>query len=293
MSWVAIGVGVVGAGVSAYGASQADGGSAPMQLTPKQSLLSYIKGLEGGLPKLTSLEQSYRPQYGQLNIADQTQYLNALLGLAPGAQNAAGQQLQQARQQDYANMRGNTGSVLDILRGIDPAGQQQAATATTLANDAFNRAQGPLSFQEKRGTDQAVRESYAARGRLNDNASIFDEMMGRESVMAAKRAEASQLGQTAFGLNQQFTSPVMALLQGIPANVAMGQDYLNASAGAIGQNTPQMINPDAGINMGMQQNANLAAYQNAQAAKSAGQANMWGSIGSSLLGMAGDIYKNR
>lgn len=293
--------GVVGAGASIYSASQAGsgGGSAPLQLSPKQQMMSYLKGLQGGLPGFLSLEQSYRPQFGQLNNSDVLGMLMGyngqpgVIGMGGQAAAASADQLQQARQKDYANMLGNTSSILEILGAIDPAGKQQAAQATTLANDAYNRAMGPLTFQEQRANDQASREAFGSRGRINDNASIADEILGRENVKAAKRQEASQLGAQAFALNQQFNSPVMQLLQGVPASVAMGQDYLSTSLGAIGANGPQLLNPDAAFNIGAQTNANLASYNTAQAAQAAGQASMWGQVGSSLMGLAGDLYKNR
>lgn len=285
---------VAGAGASIYGASQAgSGGAAPPMLTPKQSLLSYIKGLEGGLPKLFGLESQYRSQFGNLNQGDQKQYLEFLLGLGGSTSAAAGQQLQAARQRDYQNMLGNTGSVNSILEAMNPGGRTAVNMANVMAQQAYDRAQGPLSFEERRGADQASRESFAARGRINDNSSIISEFLGREDVKAGKRAEAQQLGNNAFALNQQWTSPALSLLMGVPAEMALGQDYLGRSAGAVGANVPQLINPDAGFNLGAQHNANLASYQSAQAAQAAGQANMWGQVGGSLIGLAGDIYKNR
>lgn len=288
--------GVIGAGASIYGASQAGGSSgapAPVQANPGQSLMQYIKGLGKGLPSLTAMEGQYRPQYGQLNIADQQQYLNALLGLGGQAQGAAGQQLQAARQQDFANMQANTGSVMGILGGIDPNGKQMAANATTMAQQAYDRSQGPLSFEERRGADQQAREAFGARGRLNDNVSVIGEVLGREDVMAGKREEAQRLGNNAFALNQQYSSPALGMLMGTPASTALGQDYLANSQSIIGQNTPQLINPDAGINMGMQNAANMNSYNMAQAAAQQNQAAQWGQVGSSLLGLAGNLYSTR
>lgn len=290
MSWVAIGVGVAGVATSAIGASQGGDAPAPVQANPGQSLLQYIKGLEKGSGRLHSLESTWRPQYGQLNIADQQQYLTALLGLGGQAQGAASQQLQAGRQADYANMLGNTGTVMNILGGIDPSGKQMAQNATTMAQQAYDRAQGPLSFEERRGADQQARESFGARGRLNDNVSVVGEILGREDVMQAKRAEAQQLGNNAFALNQQYSSPALGLLMGTPASTALGQDYLTGSQGIIGQNTPQLVNPDAGINMGLQNAANMNSYNMAQAAAKQNQAAQWGQIGSSLLGIAGNLY---
>lgn len=283
-------VGVAGTAYSAYSSSQAaDGAPAPVQANPGQSLMQYIKGLKKGLPSLTNLESEYRPQYGQLNINDQTQYLNSLLGLGGQATAAAGQQLQTARQQDYANMGANTGSVMGILGGINPNGQQAAQRATTMADDAYNRSLS-ISPQEARASDQQAREAFGARGRINDNVSVVGELMGREDVMAGKRAEASAANQNAFELNSRYSSPALGMLMGTPASTALGGDYLASSQGIIGKNTPQLINPDAGINMGMQNAANMNSYNMQQAAAQQNSAAAWGQMGSSLLGLAGKLY---
>lgn len=302
MSTAVLGVGgtiaaagtVAGAGASIYGASQSGSGGSPMpQLTPKQSLMSYLKGLDKGLPMLMGMEQTYRPQFGELNQNDQSQYLDFLLGLGGKVNTAGADQLQSSRQKEYANMLGNAGSVLGILGGIDPAGKRQAEQATALADNAYNRAMGPLSFQDKRSTDQQSRELFGARGRVNDNVSVMSELLGRESVKRDQREEAAALGSQAFALNQAYTSPAMSLLLGVPAGMSLGQDYLNRSASAIGANTPQFINPDAGMNMGLQQNANIASYNQAQAAQQAGQAQMWGQIGSALMGAGANYFTKK
>lgn len=294
MSWVAIGVGVVGAAGTAYSASQSGGSApAPVQANPGQSLMQYIKGLGKGLPSLTNLESQYRPQYGELNIADQQQYLNALLGMSGQATTAGGAQLQSARQEDIANMQLNAGGVNSLLGMIDPQGRAMADRATTMANDAYNRAQGPMSFQDTRGVQQAAREAAGSRGRINDNVGIAAEVLGREEFKAGQRQEAQDLSNNAFALNQQFSSPALGMLMGTPASLAYGQDLLGRSQGIIGQNTPQLINPDAGINMGMQNASNLNAYNMAQASARQNSAAQWGQMGTSLLGLAGDIYTSR
>lgn len=293
MSWVAIGVGVVGAAGTAYSASQAGGDApAPVVNDPGKSLLKYLAGLDKGLPQLAQMEGQYRPQFGQLNINDQQQFLNALLGMGGQAGTAAQGQLQSQRQADYAAAQGNISSVLGILGGIDPAGQRLTQQATDLASQRFNAAQS-LNPQEQRMATQTAREAFAARGRLNDNAAVASEILGREDVLARKRAEAMALGQAGLGMSQGFTSPALNILMGTPASTALGQDYLARSMGIIGQNTPQFINPDAGINMGAQNAANLNAYNMAQASARQNQAAQWGQAGSSLLGLAGTIYQNR
>jgi hypothetical protein len=284
--------GVIGAGAAVYGASQSGGDApAPIPNDPGKSLLKYLKGLNQGLPQLAGMEGEYRPLFGALNLADQQQYLSGIIGMGGASNAAAAEQLQAARQQDFANMRSNAGGVMGVLGGIDPAGREQAARASAMADTAYQRAIGPMGFQDARLSDQNARESFAARGRINDNASVAGEILGREEVRADQRAEATALGNNAFELNQRYSSPALGMLMGTPASTALGQDYLGASRGIIGQNNPQFINPDAGINMGMQQTANLNAYNMANASMQAQQGAAWGNVGGSLMGLAGTIYQ--
>jgi len=291
MSWVALGVAAVGAAGTAYSASQAgEGAPAQVQANPGKSLLQYLKGLDRGLPQLQQMEATYRPQFGQLNIADQQQYLNALLGMGGQAGTEAQGQLQQQRAAEYQNMIGNTGAVMGLLGGIDPNSQMLTQRASQMAGQRFDAAQG-LNFQEQRGATQTAREAFASRGRLNDTSSVAAEVLGREEVLQNKRAEAMGMGQQAMGMSQAFTSPALGILMGAPASTALGQDYVSRSMGIIGQNQPQFINPDAGINMGQQNAANMNAYMQAQSAAKQNSAAMYGKMGSSLIDLAGTIYK--
>ncbi|WP_367874011.1 hypothetical protein [Luteolibacter sp. Populi] len=290
---IAAGTAVVGAGASIYGASQAggSGGGAPPMLTPKKSLLSYLKGLDAGLPDLYDMESEYRPQFGGLNLADQGQYLTGLLGLGGQANSAASQQLQAARQAEFGNMAGNSSAVMSLLGGVNPYGKQAMERTASMADTAYQRAIGPLSFEDKRTADQTAREGMQARGRVNDNVGIFAEMLGRDDMKEKRRNEALNMMNQSFATSQQYSSPALSLLGGVPASVAFGQDYLGQSAGAIGKNGPQFINPDAGMNMGMAQNQNLASWSAAQATQQAGQNAMWGQLGSSLMGIGANYFK--
>jgi hypothetical protein len=150
-----------------------------------------------------------------------------------------------------------------------------------------------LNPQEMRMADQTARESFGARGRLNDNASVAAEILGRSEVLDEKKRNAMGMAQNAMGMTQGFSNPALSILMGTPASVALGRDYTSSAGGIIGQNQPQFINPDAGINMGMQNTANLNSYMQAQAASRQNSAAMYGQAGSSLLDFAGTLYKNR
>lgn len=282
----------VGAGASVYGAVTAGGGSAPppVSINPGKALLKYLKGLDEGLPQLASMEGQYRPQFGQLNINDQQQYLNALLGMGGTATGSSQQQIDAARSGEFASMAGNTGNVMNILGGIDPQGRQLAQQAGQMGISAMNSAQG-LDMQETRMADQTARESFGARGRLNDNASVASEILGRSEVLDDKKRKALEMAQAGMGMTQGFSNPALSILMGIPASLSLGRDYLSSAAGIIGQNSPQFINPDAGINMGMQNTANLNSYMQANAAAKQNSAAQWGKAGSSIMDLAGTIYE--
>jgi hypothetical protein len=254
--------------------------------------LKYLKGLEKGLPQLATMEGQYRPQFGQLNIADQQQYLNALLGMGGQAAGSSQQQIDAARAGEFSSMAGNTGTVMGILGGIDPQGQRLAQQAGQMGISQMNAAQG-LDMQERRMADQTARESFGARGRLNDNSSVAAEILGRTEVLDEKKRRAMGMAQNAMGMTQGFSNPALSILMGTPASVALGRDYISSAAGIIGQNSPQFINPDAGINMGMQNTANLNSYMQANAAAKQNSAAQWGQAGSSLMNLAGTIYQNR
>jgi hypothetical protein len=248
----------------------------PPQNNPGKDLQKYVTGLQGALPSVFNLESQYRPEFGSLNLADIQRMLqgndgqSGLYGMGATANQQSQAQLEAARSSELGNMRANTGEVMGILGGINPTGQRAVAGQGMLADQAYARATGPLSMQDARMADQTAREAFSARGRVNDNAAVSAEILGREDVMAARRQEASQLGGQSLGMSQQYSEPSLGILSGSPASVLLGQDYLNSGKQAIGTNTPQLIDTGAGIQLGQQNSANLANWQsNVSSAKNA------------------------
>jgi hypothetical protein len=131
---------------------------------------------------------------------------------------------------------------------------------------------------------QTAREAAQASGRLGGNAAIASEIMGRENVLARKRAEADAARTGAFNMAQNFyTAPGLQALGSAPLSYQAGQEQLRLGLGAIGSAVPQMINPDTGVNLGMQQRSlqqqAAAANASASASKQSGLMGMFGSIG--------------
>jgi hypothetical protein len=72
-----------------------------------------------------------------------------------------------------------------------------------------------------------------------------------------------------------------------PVSYQAGQQQLGMGLGAIGSATPQMINPDVGVNVGMAQRTNQTQANIAGAqAKANWASGIFGAIGSIGQGMA-------
>lgn len=259
----------------------------PPQNNPGKDLQKYVSGLESVMPSLLNIEGSTRPQFGAMNLADiagsilGTGTQQGLIGLGGQATQGAQQQLEAARAAELGGATGQAGLARGLLGAISPGSQSLVDSQTRMAQDAYGRA-GGLSAQESRLADQTAREAFGARGRLGDTASVAGELLSREDVMAKKRAEASALGQSAFGMEQAYSSPALSLLTGSPTSTLLGQDYLNAGRGSVGQNVPQLIDTGAGISLGQQNSANMANWQsNVSAAKNA-QSSQNAQIGASV-----------
>jgi hypothetical protein len=128
---------------------------------------------------------------------------------------------------------------------------------------------------------QAAREGAQAAGRVGGNYAIASEIMGREDIMARKRAEAAQAGQQAFNLAGQFyTAPGLQLLGSQPLSYQVGNQMMGLGLDAIGAGRPQLFDVGSALNLGAanRQNQLAAAQANAQA-QAAHSAAMWGAVG--------------
>lgn len=270
----------------------------PPVSNPGKDLQKYIGALSGVMPNLLGLEQSSRPQFGALNLADIQQMLGGttgqqgVLGLGQQATTASQGQIEQARGSEFQNMLGNAGTVNQILGAVSPGSQQLTQAQTGMALDRYNAARS-LNPQEQRMATQTAREAFGARGRLNDNVSVAGEILQREDVLAQKRAEAASLGGQAFGQEQQYASPAMGLLTGSPASVLLGQDYLNRGQQAVGANTPQLVDTGAGISLGQQQASNLASWQQSNASTKNAQSAQNTQLAASAVMALASMYSDK
>jgi hypothetical protein len=225
---------------------------------------------------------------------DQTgQFLGGVSG-QPGFQalqlstgREAGKTLAQLREEELAQMTGQTGMTRDFMAALSP---EQAAAVQGAAQEAARArasAQG-VTPEEQRMYQQTAREAAQASGRLGGNSAIAAEIMGRENVMAAKRAEAAQAEKQSYALAGEFyTNPGLQALRNAPLSYGAGQQDLRtaltlgpASSGEFDYNMPLGFAQELG---GAQNQANQANYQNRLAQQQA-KAQTWSSIGSSMMG---------
>lgn len=251
----------------------------------------YVSGYKKALPDVIQSERQYRPEFLGLNLRDVNTFLQGtdgqqgIFGLSALARQQVGSELANARQQEFQYMMGNAPQFRQFAQTLSPESQAQVDAATAEAARATQASRGLTAF-ERRSADQTAREAFASRGRLNDNASIVSEALGREDILGAKRQEAAQARGSAFGMAQDFyTTPGLMALGNTPLSYQLAQQQVGMGLGAIGSATPQMINPDVGVNVGMAQRTNQTNASAAGAQAKAGWgAGIMGGIGSALGG---------
>jgi hypothetical protein len=296
MAWVAVGATAIGAAGSYLSSKNAPKMPKPTKSDYAGQVNKLLGTYESTMPGVKAFEAGARPGLMGLNLADQATYLQGIggqlgyIGQAGLAQQQAQQQIQQSRAGEYGAMTGQTGAVRGLLGAISPEAQRMMQLQQQAAETAYGAA-GGLTGQEQRGAQQAAREASMARGNIGGNASIASEVLNREDILARKRAEASQAGQTAYQSAQNFYSPAMNLLSMTPADIELGSKYAATGAGMIGQATPQLFDYNTAFGMeqqrmGSQDQYNQARYQQ-KLQNTQNNMAMWsklGGIGSTIAG---------
>lgn len=266
-------------------------GSSPKVKTPKfdpsKDLAKMLSAYQQSMPGILSFEQKYRPEFQQLNLGDVKQFGLGILGLSPQFTRQTAQQLGAARKAELGQMTGQAGMTRGLMEALSPEQASAVQQAQQEAQRAYASAQG-VTPQEQRMYEQTAREAAQASGRLGGNAAIASEVMGRENVLAQKRAEAAQAGQQAYNLASGFyTAPGLQILGSQPLSYQTGQQMMNLGLGAIGAGTPQLFDVGSALNLGAanRQNAVGAASANAQssAARSAGMMSAGGAVAGAAI----------
>ena len=95
------------------------------------------------------------------------------------------------------------------------------------------------------------------------------------------------MGQQAFGMNKLMSGDSGMAILGRPTQSAVGGSALMGSTQGL-RTGPALFDPNAGVNYGMQNQANMMGLQGAQAqagaTRSAGMSSMFGQIAGPLIG---------
>ena len=176
--------------------------------------------------------------------------------------------------------------VVEAYREADPYSTGLAESQTAMAQDLYQRAQG-LNPEQQRLADQQALQMSQRVGRIGDESSVASQILGRENYLSGLRSEAAGMGQQAFGMNKLMAGDSGMAILGRPTQSAVGGSALMGSTQGL-RTGPALFDPNAGINYGMQNQANMMQLQGAQAqanaTRSAGRSSMFGQIGSSILG---------
>ena len=249
----------------------------------------FVSAYGGALPQVLGFERQFRPEFQALNLQDISSFLGGaggqegLFGLSRRASEEAQRQLASSREAELGSMAGQAPLTRGVMQGLSP---EQAAVVSGFASEA-QRAQAAaqgVSPEQQRMYQQQAREAAQASGRVGGNSAIAAEIMGREQMMAQKRAEAAAAGGRAYEAAQGFyTQPGLALLSQQPLAYQSGQQMLGLGMGGMKQGTPGLINPDMGLNLGAAERQNaLQAQMATQQAKATYSAGMMDMIGKGL-----------
>jgi len=269
-----------------------------------KDISSLLSAFQQSMPGILSFEQQYRPEFQRQNLADVSQFGLGLLGMSPEFTQQTAQQLGAAREAELGQMTGQAGLTRGLMAGLSPEQASAVQQAQQESQRAYAAAQG-VTPEQQRMYQQTAREGAQAAGRVGGNYAIASEIMGREDIMARKRAEAAQAGANAFNMAGQFyTQPGLQLLGSQPLSYQVGNQMMGLGLDAIGAGKPQLFDVGSALNLGAAQRQNIlsanAATQQNRATYSAGMMDMIGkglgaaaSIaaapmtgGTSLLGLA-------
>lgn len=269
-----------------------------------KSARDYVGAMaDSGLQdQLLGVRQQYDPQYQDLQIGLAQRAADPMAQLTEDAamrsQNFGARMAERQAGSDISMMGRFGADMNQAYRASDPLMQARTEQANMLADQAFNEAQmTDLSPEQRRRATQSAREGLVARGRGMDNAGIAAEAMSREDylrdIIGQNRQQAQSLGSYAAGLNRQTSVDPLAMLRGGSNYTSQGFGERSALFG-MPQESVTRINPDAGVNIGMQAYANRANYnaanyaarEGAAAGMATGLMNMIGQAGGQAASMA-------
>jgi hypothetical protein len=266
-----------------------------------KSAQDYVGAMaDSGLQdQLLNVRQKYDPQYQDLQMGLAQRAADPLASLAETSalrgQDFGARLAERQAGSDISMMNRFGADMNQAYRAFDPLMQARTEQANMLADQAFNEAQmTDLSPEMRRRATQSAREGLVARGREMDNAGIAAEAMSREDylrdIIADNRRQAQGLGSYASNLNRQTSVDPLAFLRG---GQNFAQQGFNERSALFGMPQEQVtrINPDAGVNIGMQEYANRANYNaNTYAAREKAAGSAAGGLLSGLGSLVGGMF---
>jgi len=218
--------------------------------------------------KMLDVEKQLRPQYAALNLADLQTYQTGLLGMQDATTRQAAalerETLAAQRAADIGDVEKYGARATSALRAADPYSARMAELSQQAAETAY-ASSNQVTPEQMRLAQQQARSAGLARGRIGDQSSIAAEILGREDILARRRAEAAQAGQLAFGMNRAISAdPFQAILGRQSGAMGYGAQQMGMAqqlgSQAIG---PRAVDYNAGLNLAMQNQKNLGSYQTA------------------------------
>lgn len=283
---------------------------APTPVDPGKSSLDFIRAMaDPALQRqLLQAEQTYRPEYTGLELADINTLLRGtedqagLLALQDEAAQSVSDTTQRLtaaqRLADIKDVEALGGRATEALRSADPMQKALLEQINAMFQDQFARS-GRLTPEQMRNAQQQARLAGASRGRVGDQGTIASEILSREQALRNRRLEALETGQLAFDMNQATAADPFQAILGRPAQApGMGMASSQFAAGLAGEQLgPNLFDPNAGINLGLQNQANLSNYQSSiygakaglAGAQAQGRGQMIGGIASGVGALAGGL----
>ena len=165
------------------------------------------------------------------------------------------------RKQDLEMLTTYGGQTTDAMRASDPYSRAIAEAQQRFAEDAYRNA-GTLGFEEQRAADQQARMMGQQAGRSGGNSTIAAQILNRQNAIAQRGQMAQQAGTQAFGFNRALGGDPAQILLGRPGSSAgMGSQFFSQAAGlAQGPQGPQLFDPNAGVNLALQNSANKSQF---------------------------------
>jgi hypothetical protein len=311
VGWLALGAGLLGGSAIAAATSKPKTPAIPEYpdpIDPGQSALDYILGISDPevQAKILEAERRGRPEYLKLALQDiagtalgfeeQPGTVDILEQITPRVSQIQSEALTQQRRADIADVEALGGRAIEAMRSADPEMQRLLAQQGAMTQELYGRA-GQITPQQRRQAEQQARAAYSARGRGMGEASVAAEILGREDILRRQRDEARMAGQQYFGMLQATGADPFQAILGRPGTAYGGasQQQMFGANVAQGFQGTQLYDPDAGINLALQQQQNLAGYQSsiygaqssAAAANYASKMGLYGSLmqaGGSIIG---------